>query len=30
MSIQYDPAKKHCGYMNENIGIPEKPEFLKI
>jgi heterodisulfide reductase subunit B len=30
MSIQYDPAKKHSGYMNENIGIPEKPDFLKI
>ena len=30
MHIQYDPAKKHSGYLNENIGIPEKPDFLKI
>jgi heterodisulfide reductase subunit B len=30
MNIQYNPTKKHSGYMDENIGIPEKPEFLKI
>jgi hypothetical protein len=30
MNIQYDPAKKHQGYMNENIGIPDTPDFLKI
>jgi heterodisulfide reductase subunit B len=30
MNIQYDPAKKHTGYMNEDIGVPEKPDFLKI
>jgi len=30
MNIQYDPAKKHAGYLNENIGIPDTPDFLKI
>jgi heterodisulfide reductase subunit B len=29
MGIQYDPSKKYKGYLNENIGIPEKPEHLK-
>jgi len=30
MNIQYDSEKKHSGYLNENIGFPEKPDFLKI
>jgi heterodisulfide reductase subunit B len=29
MGIVYDPSKKHMGYLNENIGVPEKPENLK-
>jgi heterodisulfide reductase subunit B len=30
MGIDYDPSKKHSGYLNENIGMPDKPENLKI
>jgi hypothetical protein len=29
MGIDYDPLKKHTGYLNENIGAPDKPENLK-
>jgi heterodisulfide reductase subunit B len=30
MGIKYDLSKKYTGYQNENIGIPEMPEHLKI
>ncbi|MCX6234102.1 MAG: heterodisulfide reductase-related iron-sulfur binding cluster [Bacteroidetes bacterium] len=30
MGIQYYPSKKFRGYMNENIGIPDKPDVLRI
>ena len=30
MGVEYDPSKKHSGYMNEDIGKPGKPETLRI
>jgi len=30
LGINYDPSKKFNGYLNENIGIPAKPEHLRI
>ncbi len=30
MGIDYDPSKKHSGYLNENIGMPDKPQHLRI
>lgn len=29
IGVDYDPSKKHSGYLNENIGIPDKPENMK-
>ena len=29
MGVEYDSSKKHSGYQNENIGIPDKPENMK-
>ncbi|MFH1161534.1 MAG: heterodisulfide reductase-related iron-sulfur binding cluster [bacterium] len=29
IGINYDPSKKYRGNLNENIGIPDKPEVLK-
>jgi hypothetical protein len=30
IGIDYDYSKKHSGYLNENIGIPEKPDHLRV
>jgi len=29
MGVDYDPSRKHKGYLNEDIGQPGKPENLK-
>ena len=29
IGVDYDPSRKHKGYLNEYIGIPKKPENLK-
>ena len=29
MNVHYDPSKKYKGFMNENIGVPEKPDFIR-
>ena len=29
MGIEYDPSTKYNGYLNEKIGVPQKPENLK-
>ena len=30
MGMEYDLGKKFTGYLDENIGVPEKPEHLRI